>query len=140
MKKKEKKREKKKTNKSYKLEFKPFYILIYYYTHFFSLFSFMSSIDLKNKQYTTKELAKNIYALSLWDILQTQHLDEAFVVYFLLNENYQFLPEEEKITFADILQYQPHLQFNTLLHLYIFGGNLIMNYKNEAPSFDKVDH
>jgi len=72
-------------------------------------------IDLHNQQYTREELKKNIYAVKLIDIVKTQKLDYTFVTRYILNPNYQFFKEDEKLTVDTVLQYQPHLLKKKLL-------------------------
>ena len=66
-------------------------------------------LDLYNKKYTREELKKNIYAVKLIDILKTQTLDVTFLVRYILNPNYQFTEEDEKINIEMVLQYQPQI-------------------------------
>ena len=73
-------------------------------------------LDLYNKQYDMQTLKENIYAVSLWDILKTQTITKEFCVKYILNKNYQMLEEDEKITFKDVLQLQPHIDKRELFY------------------------
>ena len=44
-------------------------------------------LDLKNKKYDMKTLKQYIYAVSLVEILKTQHLTADFVLKYILNPN-----------------------------------------------------
>ena len=78
-------------------------------------------LDLYNKKYTREELKKNIYAVKLIDILKTQKLDTTFIVRYILNPNYQFTEEDEKITIEMVLQFQPHIEKKTLqMELFLY--------------------
>ena len=66
-------------------------------------------LDLYNHKYDIPTLTKNIYAISLLDILKTQVIDEDFAFNYLLNKNYQLTKEEEEININTIFHYQPHL-------------------------------
>ena len=70
-----------------------------------------------------EHLIINIYYYNLVDILKTQVLTEEFIVNYILNSNYQLKEDEKQITFLDVLQYQPHLNYNKLLRLYLIGPN-----------------
>jgi hypothetical protein len=66
-------------------------------------------LDLYNNKYDRATLKKYIYAVSLKDILKTQHLDTSFVVRYILNNNYQLTQEDNTIDIDMVLQYQDHL-------------------------------
>ena len=66
-------------------------------------------LDLYNNKYNRKTLKKNIYELSLVDILKTQFLDTSFVVRYILSDLYQFTEEDKSITIETVVKYQPHL-------------------------------
>ena len=89
-------------------------------------------LDLHNKQYDMKVLKENIAAHNLWDILKTQKLTKEFCVKYILNKNYQFTEEEEKITFQDVLNLQPHIDKRELL----VG---IVNYSPEDDSYEDFE-
>jgi len=67
-------------------------------------------LDLYNQKYDRQTLKKNIYAVSLLDILKTQKIDASFAVCYILNNIYQLTKEEEKITMDTVLHYQPHIK------------------------------
>ena len=69
----------------------------------------ISKEDLYNNQYNYETLKANIYAVSLIDILKTQKLTAEFCVKYILNENFQLLEEDQKITLESIKLYQPHI-------------------------------
>jgi hypothetical protein len=89
-------------------------------------------LDLYNKQYDMQTLKENIYAVSLWDILKTQIVTKEFCVKYILNKNYQMLEEDEKITFKDVLQLQPHIDKRELL----VG---IINYSPDDDSYEDFE-
>jgi hypothetical protein len=89
-------------------------------------------LDLQNNQYDMKILKENIAAHNLWDILKTQVLTKEFCVKYILNKNYQFSEEDEKITFQDVLRLQPHIDKRELL----VG---IVNYKYEDDSYEDFE-
>ena len=72
-------------------------------------------IDLYNNKYDRQTLKDHIYAVKLLDILKTQTIDVTFAVRYILNKNYQFLDEDEKLTIQDVLFYQPHITKNSLI-------------------------
>ena len=47
----------------------------------------MTPLNLFANKYTRDILIKNIYGLSLIDILKTQDIDENFIINFILNKN-----------------------------------------------------
>jgi len=72
--------------------------------------------DLMANTYKIEDLIDNIYGVSLLQILKTQKLTPEFCVDYLLNEDFQLLEEEEKISAQLIL----HLfTFQMLFLLYI---------------------
>ena len=89
-------------------------------------------IDLYNNKYDRQTLKDNIYAVKLFDILKTQIIDVTFAVRYILNKNYQFLEEDEKITLTDVLFYQPHITKNSLL-IELF------KYKRDDDSVDDFE-
>ena len=88
--------------------------------------------DLYNNKYDMQTLKEHIYAVKLWDILKTQVLTKEFCVKYILNKNYQFSEEEEKITFQDVLRLQPHIDKRELL----VG---IVNYSPEDDSYEDFE-
>jgi hypothetical protein len=72
-------------------------------------------IDLHNNKYDRQTLKDHIYAVKLLDILKTQTIDVTFAVRYILNKNYQFDEEDEKLTPIDVLFYQPHITKNSLI-------------------------
>ena len=89
-------------------------------------------LDLHNKQYDMQTLKENIYAVRLWDILKTQILTKEFCVKYILNKNYQMEKEDEKISFKDVLQLQPHIDKKELL----VG---IINYSPDDDSYEDFE-
>ena len=87
-------------------------------------------MDLQKKKYSTEELAKNIYSLHLWEILETQIIDEFFAAKYILNPCFQLTKEEENIKISDVLRLQKHLDINKLLHLYLTDSE---NYQIPFP-------
>ena len=87
-------------------------------------------LDLKNKKYDMKTLKANIYAISLIEILETQHLTADFVLKYILNPKYQMDEEEENITLIRVLLYQPHLLFSNLLVEYRKGIKKVDSFDN----------
>ena len=71
-------------------------------------------LDLYNQKYDIATLTKNIYAISLIDILKTQTIDADFAFNYILNKKYQLTKEEEDINFTTIFHYQPHLKETNL--------------------------
>jgi len=67
------------------------------------------SIDLMKHKYPIEILTANIYLLNLYDILETQIIDERFAVNYILNPTYQLSLKEETITVEDVFRLQPHL-------------------------------
>lgn len=72
-------------------------------------------IDLYNNKYDRQTLKDHIYAVKLLDILKTQTIDVTFAVRYILNKNYQFDDDDEKITPTDVLFYQPHITKTSLI-------------------------
>jgi hypothetical protein len=67
--------------------------------------------DLRKKQFEKIVLIKNINSLDLVEILKTQNsLDIDFVVNYVLNKEYQSMPNEEDICIHDVLRMQPQLK------------------------------
>ena len=69
----------------------------------------LTNEELYKKNYDYKTLKENIYVVSLLDILKTQKLTSEFCVKYILNKDFQFSKEEEKINIQTIKKYQPHL-------------------------------
>jgi len=65
--------------------------------------------DLYKNQYDYETLKTNIYAVSLLDIVKTQKLTADFCAKYILNEDFQFLDEEQCITIDIVKKYQPHI-------------------------------
>ena len=89
-------------------------------------------IDLYNNKYDRQVLKDNIYAVKLIDILKTQIIDVTFAVRYILNKNYQFLEEDEKIDVQTVLLYQPHI---TKIALIIE----MIKYKRDDDSVDDFE-
>ena len=89
-------------------------------------------IDLYNNKYDRQTLKDNIYAVKLIDILKTQNIDVTFTVRYILNKNYQFHEEDEKITTYDVLFYQPHITKNSLI-------KEMLNYDSDDDSIDDFE-
>ena len=66
-------------------------------------------LDLYVNKYDMATLTKNIYAISLIDILKTQTITEDFAFNYILNKKYQLTKEEEDINFTPVFYFQPHL-------------------------------
>ena len=66
--------------------------------------------DLPTKFYSSRILIKNINNLDLVYILKTQYLDMHFVINYIMNKEYQIMPNEEDIDIHDIIRCQPHLK------------------------------
>jgi len=79
------------------------------------------NLDLAGKKYGMYELIENIYSIDLTELLKTQKIDEAFVVNYILNKNYQLTKDEEKISMDFIMLHQPHLNKEKLLRLFVIG-------------------
>ena len=89
-------------------------------------------LDLYNNKYDRVTLKKYIYAVSLIDILKTQHIDVSFVVRYILNNNYQLTKEENTINIDIVLQYQPHLTKEQIIKEQI-------QYDDKYDSVDEFD-
>jgi len=89
-------------------------------------------LDLYNRQYNLSTLKDHIYAFNLLDILKTQKLTCDFCVKDILNTNYQITEDEEKITIADVIKFQPHISKYDL-----FVG--LMNYNDDYDSFEDFE-
>jgi len=89
-------------------------------------------LDLYNNKYDRTTLKKYIYAVSLIDILKTQHLDVSFVVRYILNNNYQLTEEEHTIDIDMVLLYQTHLTKEQIIHEHI-------QYDVKYDSVDEFD-
>lgn len=73
-------------------------------------------MDLNKNKYSMDILKKHIYGVNLWDILKTQHINEAFAVKYILNPNYQLTESEKTIDVNMVIFLQPHLKKKKLLH------------------------
>lgn len=80
-----------------------------------------------------EHLIMNIYHYNLVEMLKTQTLTEEFVVNYILNSNYQLKKEEQELTFIDVLKYQPQLNYNKLMRLYLIGPN-----DTNRPNFEDL--
>ena len=76
-----------------------------------------TTLNLKNKKYDMNILKKHIYALSLREILETQDIDEVFIIQFILNKDYQ-LTEDDKISIEMVIQIKKNIDISLLLELY----------------------
>lgn len=56
-------------------------------------------------------LVDNIYKLNLVELVRTKILSNEFIVNYILNTDFQLLPEEENITFDFVKEFQPHFSF-----------------------------
>ena len=81
------------------------------------------NLDLKNNKYDYKTLKENIYALDLFEILDTQILTIEFVVKYILNSNYQLTEKEELLNIEYVLNKQPHIDREKLLKVFNNTGN-----------------
>jgi hypothetical protein len=70
---------------------------------------FICKEDLYKNQYPRQILKDNIYAVSLLDILKTQKLTAEFCVKYILNSDFQFLPEDQQIDMELVAKLQPHI-------------------------------
>lgn len=89
-------------------------------------------LDLKNKKYSLHVLKDNIYALDLFELLETQILTPCFIAKYVLNNKYQLSNDEEKINMEFILKYQPHI---TRLEM----ANALVEYDSDTDSFEDFD-
>ena len=87
-------------------------------------------LDLKNNKYDLTILKENIYALSLIEILETQHLTSDFVLKYILNPKYQLTSEEESISLIHVFLHQPHLINTSLLDDYIQGIKKVDSFED----------
>ena len=71
-------------------------------------------LDLYNQKYDRETLKNHIYEVKLIDILKTQKIDVSFAVKYILNDKYQLLKEETKITPNMVLYYQRHISQKAL--------------------------
>jgi hypothetical protein len=53
-------------------------------------------------------LVDNIYNLNLLELVRSRPLSNEFIVNYILNSDFQLLPEEENINEGFILTWQPH--------------------------------
>ena len=89
-------------------------------------------MDLNKNKYSLKTLKKNIYLLNLVDILRTQRLTARFAVHYILNNIYQLKKEEQDITMADVIKYQPHITITSLINeqiLYESGADSLEDFE-----------
>jgi hypothetical protein len=77
-------------------------------------------LDLQNNKYDMNTLKNNIYALSLREILETQEIDEYFIVNYILNKDYQ-LTKEDEITIDMVLKIKKNINKKLLIQLFIEG-------------------
>jgi hypothetical protein len=89
-------------------------------------------LDLYNKQYDIETLKVHLYAVSLRDILKSQRLTCDFCVKYILNTNYQMNPNDQGITVADVVKYQPHITKGEL-----YRG--IINYSPDDDSYEDFE-
>lgn len=68
--------------------------------------------DLYKKQFDYETLKTNIYFVSLLDILKTQRLTKDFCIKYILNSDFQLLPEEQTIDIEIVKKYQPHISIS----------------------------
>lgn len=89
-------------------------------------------MDLNKNKYSLKTLKENIYLLNLVDILKTQRLTARFAVHYILNNIYQLKKEEQEITMADVIKYQPHITITSLINeqmLYESGADSLEDFE-----------
>ena len=98
----------------------------------------ISKEDLYNNQYNYETLKANIYAVSLIDILKTQKLTAEFCVKYILNENFQLLEEDQKITLESIKLYQPHILIIDL-EIEILKANIKKISRQRIDSFEDFE-
>ncbi len=82
---------------------------------------------------TLSEIREKIYIFSLIDILKSKKLSYDFVCKYILNPDFQFTPEEEKIDVAMVCEFQPHLrsQFED-------QPNLTLSKNSSWPNFEEI--
>lgn len=68
--------------------------------------------ELYKKQFDYDTLKANIYVVSLLDLLKTQKLTKEFCIKYILNSDYQLLPEEQTIDVELVKKYQPHISIS----------------------------
>jgi hypothetical protein len=85
---------------------------------------------LQNNNYSINILKKNIYFISLIEIIQTQYLTNDFVINYILNKDYQLTEEENTISVDMVLFWQKHLKQSDLLDI---------NLKKRTDSFSFED-
>ncbi len=91
-------------------------------------------LDLQNNKYDMPILKKNIYALSLREILETQNIDEKFIVAFILNPDYQ-LTDDDKVTINDVLTIKKNINHKLLCEMLMNGiadKSYTINFENFA--------
>ena len=84
---------------------------------------------LQNNNYNINILKKNIYFISLIDIIKTQYLTNDFIINYILNKDYQLTEEENNITVDMVLNWQKHLK----------KSDLVTNIKKRTDSFSFED-
>jgi hypothetical protein len=94
--------------------------------------------DMYKNQYDCETLKKNIYAVSLLDILKTQTLTEEFCIKYILNEDFQFTEEEQNINVFLIQKYQPHINILSLLDYFLKQTNINKSLERNN-SFDDFE-
>jgi hypothetical protein len=85
--------------------------------------------DLYKRQFDYETLKTNIYFVSLLDILKTQKLTKDFCIKYILNSDFQLLPEEQTIDIEIVKKYQPHISIS----LFDVRTN---KRQNSFPNFD----
>jgi len=89
-------------------------------------------LDLYNKQYDRQTLKNHIYEVKLTDILKTQKIDAQFAVRYILNQKYQFHPEDQTIISYTVLQFQPHITYSDL-------QKCLLDYESDDDSIDDFE-
>jgi hypothetical protein len=84
---------------------------------------------LQNNNYSINILKKNIYFISLIEIIKTQYLTNDFVINYILNKDYQLTEEENNISVDMVLFWQKHLK----------KSDLDANLKQRTDSFSFED-
>ena len=92
----------------------------------------LTKADLYSNQYDYETLKTNIYCVSMLDILNTQKLNADFCIKYILNPNFQFSEEDEKITIELVKQKQPHIS-----NIEFIRSQIIANIKKERK--ERID-
>jgi len=87
--------------------------------------------DLFTNTYGLDVLKNNIYAVSLRNILKTQILTADFCAKYILNPNFQLLPDDETLTLDDVLRLQPHILDKDLI-------NSLVNVEKKRRNREKI--